>query len=67
MQNPFRLPRVYALTDVQLSGYSHAEQVQLLSRGGATVVQLREKQMSPKEFTSRLKRRLLWLSNAECS
>lgn len=45
-----KLPRVYPLTDVQLSGLSHAEQVRLLSRGGATLVQLREKQMSPKEF-----------------
>src|SRR5215211_841088 len=46
----FRLPRVYPLTDVQLSGLSHAEQVRLLSLGGATLVQLREKQMLPKEF-----------------
>lgn|SRR5829696_1058148 len=46
----FRLPRVYPLTDVQLSGLSHAEQVRLLSLGSATLVQLREKQMPPKEF-----------------
>ena len=45
MQNHFRLPRIYPLTDVQLSGLSHAEQVRLLGLGGATVVQLREKQM----------------------
>ena len=45
-----RLPRVYALTDVQLSGLSHAEQVELLSLGGATLIQLREKQMPPREF-----------------
>lgn len=50
MASPFRLPRVYPITDVQLSGLSHAEQVWLLSQGGATLVQLREKQMSPKEF-----------------
>jgi thiamine-phosphate pyrophosphorylase len=50
MQNSFQLPRVYPLTDVQLSGLSHAEQVRLLSRGGASLVQLREKQMSPKQF-----------------
>jgi thiamine monophosphate synthase len=37
-----RLPRVYALTDVQLSGLSHAQQVELLSLGGATLIQLRE-------------------------
>src|ERR1044072_7475673 len=50
MLTPFQLPRVYPLTDVQLSGLSHAEQVRLLGRGRASLVQLREKQMSPKEF-----------------
>ena len=44
------LPRVYPLTDVAMSGLSHAEQVQLLSTGGATLVQLREKQMPAREF-----------------
>jgi thiamine-phosphate pyrophosphorylase len=33
-----------------MSGHSHAQQVQLLSAGGATLVQLREKQMPPREF-----------------
>ena len=46
----FRLPRVYPLTDVQLSGLAHSEQVQLLSLGGATLVQLREKQMPALQF-----------------
>ena len=55
MQTTFRLPRVYPLTDVQLSGLAHAEQVRLLSLGGATLVQLREKQMSPKEFYEQAK------------
>jgi len=55
MQNRFQLPRVYPLTDTQLSGLSHAEQVRLLNRGGATLVQLREKQMSPKEFYEQAK------------
>ena len=50
-----RLPRVYALTDVQLSGLSHAEQVELLSLGGATLIQLREKQMPPREFYEQAK------------
>ncbi|HET6972415.1 MAG TPA: thiamine phosphate synthase [Pyrinomonadaceae bacterium] len=49
--NPWlRLPRVYALTDVGLSGLSHAEQVELLSAGGATLIQLREKGMPAREF-----------------
>jgi thiamine-phosphate pyrophosphorylase len=47
---PFRLPRLYPLTDVHLSGLPHAEQVRLLSRGGASLIQLREKQMSPAQF-----------------
>jgi thiamine-phosphate pyrophosphorylase len=42
--------RLYPLTDRQLSGLSHAEQVSQLSAGGATVVQLREKSLSPLEF-----------------
>jgi thiamine-phosphate pyrophosphorylase len=46
----FRLPRVYPITDVQISGLSHAEQVHALSEGGATLVQLREKQMPPVDF-----------------
>jgi len=50
-----RLPRVYVLTDVQLSGLSHAEQVELLSRGGATLIQLREKHMPAREFYEQAK------------
>lgn len=43
MNRFFRLPRVYPLTDVQLSGLSHANQIDLLILGGATLIQLREK------------------------
>ena len=50
MQSSFRLPRVYPLTDVQLSGLPHADQVRLLSLGGASLVQLREKQMPALQF-----------------
>ena len=50
MQSSFRLPRVYPLTDVQLSGLSHADQVRLLGSGGATLVQLREKHMPALQF-----------------
>jgi len=54
--NPqLKLPRVYALTDVRLSGLSHAEQVELLSAGGATLVQLREKEMAAREFYEQAK------------
>ena len=46
----FSLPRVYPLTDVQLSTFSHAEQVELLSLGGATLIQLREKRSPAMHF-----------------
>ena len=55
MGHSFRLPRVYPITDVQLSGLSHAEQVELLSLGGASLVQLREKQMPASEFYEQAK------------
>jgi thiamine-phosphate pyrophosphorylase len=42
--------RLYPLTDRRLSGLSHAEQVSRLSEAGATLVQLREKVLSPLEF-----------------
>lgn len=50
-----KLPRVYPLTDVQLSGLSHAEQVRLLNLGGASLIQLREKQMPALEFYEQAK------------
>src|SRR5438105_15898425 len=46
----FELPKLYPITDRRLSGLSHAEQVARLSDGGARVVQLREKNLSPREF-----------------
>ncbi|HET6891470.1 MAG TPA: thiamine phosphate synthase [Pyrinomonadaceae bacterium] len=42
--------RLYPLTDIRLSGLSHAEQVARLSEGGAHLIQLREKYLSPREF-----------------
>ena len=47
---PTPLPRVYPLTDVAISGLSHAEQVEALIAGGASVIQLREKNASPATF-----------------
>lgn len=44
------LPKIYPITDRQLSGLSHAEQVQRLINGGATFVQLREKHLPPLDF-----------------
>lgn len=45
-----REARIYPLTDVRLSGLSHAEQVVRLSDGGATLIQLREKNLTPRQF-----------------
>jgi thiamine-phosphate pyrophosphorylase len=42
--------RLYPITDRRLSGLSQPEQVSHLIRGGATVVQLREKILSPFDF-----------------
>jgi thiamine-phosphate pyrophosphorylase len=55
MRKTFVLPRVYALTDVRMSGLSHAELVELLSDGGASLVQLREKDLGPREFYEQAK------------
>jgi thiamine-phosphate pyrophosphorylase len=42
--------RLYPLTDRCLSGLTHAEQVSQLAKVGATIVQLREKILSPVDF-----------------
>ena len=55
MPTDFRLPRVYPLTDVQLSGFSHADQVRLLNLGGASLIQLREKQQPALQFYEQAK------------
>ncbi|HEY2963152.1 MAG TPA: thiamine phosphate synthase [Pyrinomonadaceae bacterium] len=50
MGSSFRLPRVYPITDTQISGLSHAEQVALFADAGATVVQLRDKHALALQF-----------------
>jgi thiamine-phosphate pyrophosphorylase len=42
--------RTYPITDRSLSGLSHADQVAALASRGMTIVQLREKNLSPVEF-----------------
>ncbi|HYY58124.1 MAG TPA: thiamine phosphate synthase [Pyrinomonadaceae bacterium] len=42
--------KLYPITDARLSGLSHAEQVARFGAGGATLVQLREKHLSPRRF-----------------
>ena len=46
----FHLPKVYPITDTNLSGLSHAEQVDRLISGGATLIQLRDKHAAPRDF-----------------
>jgi thiamine-phosphate pyrophosphorylase len=44
------LPRLYPVTDARLSKLSHAEQVSRLARGGASLIQVREKHESARSF-----------------
>jgi len=46
------LPKIYPITDVGFSGLSHAEQVERLAAGGATFIQMREKNLPPAQFFS---------------
>jgi len=48
----FHLPQIYPITDTALSSLSHAEQVKHLIAGGATFIQLREKNNSLRAFFS---------------
>jgi thiamine-phosphate pyrophosphorylase len=47
-----QLPKVYPITDTEISGLSHCEQVKHLIAGGATLIQLREKRASSRAFYS---------------
>ena len=44
------LPRVYPITDTTICSLTHAEQVDRLLAGGATLIQLREKKGSARTF-----------------
>ena len=50
MRDRFRLPQIYPITDTQISGLSHSDQVAVFADRGATVVQLREKRATALEF-----------------
>lgn len=45
-----QFPRVFPVTDTRRSGLTHADQVAGLGAGGATVIQLREKNFDPRKF-----------------
>ncbi|MDQ3181009.1 MAG: thiamine phosphate synthase [Acidobacteriota bacterium] len=49
------LPKIYPITDTRIANLSHTEQVEKLTRGGATLIQLREKSASPKDFYAQAK------------
>jgi len=42
--------KIYPITDITISGLSHAAQVERLIAGGARLIQLRDKHSSPREF-----------------
>jgi thiamine-phosphate pyrophosphorylase len=44
------LPPLYPITDRRLSRLSHAAQVERLAAGGSTLIQLRDKWATPREF-----------------
>ena len=44
------LPKVYPITDPDLCGLSHAEQVSRFVAGGATLIQLRDKHAASRDF-----------------
>lgn len=46
----FHLPKLYPVTDPRLSGLTHADQVARLISGGATLIQLRDKEAAPRDF-----------------
>lgn len=55
----FVLPKIYPITDVSISGLSHVEQIRRLMEGGAGVIQMREKNASPREFYESAKEALI--------
>jgi thiamine-phosphate pyrophosphorylase len=51
LKKMFAFPaKLYPLTDRKISQLSHLDQVQQLIRGGARMIQLREKHLDPREF-----------------
>lgn len=46
----FEIPKIYPITDVPLSGLTHAEQAKRLIEGGSRIVQFREKYAAPRDW-----------------
>lgn len=52
------MPKIYPITHASLTKLSHAEQVERLIKGGAKIIQLREKYASPQDFYETAKKAL---------
>lgn len=52
------LPKIYPITDCLLTKTSHAEQVEKLIKGGAQIIQLRDKHAAPTDFYEAAKQAL---------
>ncbi len=50
LMKDFELPALYPITDTKISRLSHVAQVERLIAGGAKLIQLREKNLPPKDF-----------------
>ncbi len=50
-----KLPRIYPITNTEISIFSHVEQVEQLISGGAKLIQLRDKKSSSVEFYEQAK------------
>lgn len=44
------LPKIYPITNVEISGLSHVEQIEQLINGGAKLIQIREKKATSRDF-----------------
>ncbi len=61
-----KLPTIYPITDIRISGISHTEQVRRLVAGGAQFVQIREKQLLPDEWYEDAKEAVRVAHSAGC-
>jgi thiamine-phosphate diphosphorylase len=51
-----KLPRIYPITNIENSKFSHVEQVEQFIEGGAKLIQLRDKKSTSSEFYEQAKR-----------
>ena len=62
----FQFSSIYPITDTQISGLSHAAQVEKLIDGGAKLIQLREKYASPQIFFEEAKKAVSLAHRRNC-